>query len=202
MATDDLTPPTETTRRSMRSNRSRDTGPELRLRRLLHAEGLRYFVDRAPLKGLRRRADLVFPRLRIAVYVDGCFWHGCPIHGSWPKANATFWREKIETNRRRDADTDRRLHEAGWEVVRVWEHEPALEAAERVGAVVARRRGALGRRRDGRDMVDEGPPDDLAETHGDGVADQPADGAEADRGTVGDEPVVPWEGLEDRRLPE
>lgn len=128
----------------MLANRSRDTGPELRLRHLLHARGLRYYVDRAPMKGLRRRADLLFPRRRIAVYVDGCFWQGCPVHGTWPKANAAFWRNKIERNRERDRDTDARLTTAGWKVVRVWEHEAPSAAAERVERIV---RGAsvLGR---------------------------------------------------------
>jgi DNA mismatch endonuclease (patch repair protein) len=93
---------------------------------------LRYFVDRAPLVGLRRRADVVFPRQRLAVYVDGCFFHGCPRHGTWPKHNAEFWRDKIETNRARDRDTDARLAAAGWSVIRIWEHEDPAAAADRV----------------------------------------------------------------------
>lgn len=100
------------------------------MRRLLHAQGLRYRVDRSPLQGIRRRADLVFTRARVVVYVDGCFWHGCPVHGTWPKANAAWWREKIQTNRQRDADTDEELRRHGWTVVRLWEHEdPVLGAA-------------------------------------------------------------------------
>lgn len=85
---------------------------------------------------MRRRADVVFPRLRVAVYVDGCFWHNCPIHGTSPKANATWWREKLDRNRQRDVDTDRVLRAAGWTVVRVWEHEDANEAATRVADAV------------------------------------------------------------------
>ncbi len=81
---------------------------------------------------MRRRADVVFPRLRVAVYVDGCFWHSCPLHGTWPKASARWWREKLDRNRQRDEDTDRVLRAAGWTVVRVWEHEDANEAATRV----------------------------------------------------------------------
>lgn len=140
----ELTPPTAATRASMQGNRSRDTGPEMRLRRELHARGLRYFVHRAPLVGVRRRADIVFPRLRLAVFVDGCFWHGCPDHGSEPRANATFWRDKITTNRRRDRDTDERLATAGWTVIRVWEHEPVAASADRVADAVAERRCGTG----------------------------------------------------------
>jgi len=91
--------------------------------------------------GVRRRADLVFGPARVAVFVDGCFWHGCPVHATWPKNNAEFWREKIETNRLRDQDTDRRLTAAGWEVVRVWEHEDLDEVANRLERIVRDRRG-------------------------------------------------------------
>ena len=77
------------------------------------------------LKGLRRTADIAFPALKLAIFLDGCFWHGCPIHATWPRTNAAKWREKIEANRRRDRDTDSRLKADGWSVVRVWEHEDA-----------------------------------------------------------------------------
>ncbi|QCB49322.1 very short patch repair endonuclease [Rhodococcus sp. PAMC28707] len=112
--------------------RRRDTGPELALRRELHRRGLRYFVDRAPLKGLRRRADVVFPRRRVAVYVDGCFWHSCPVHATSPRNNARWWADKLAANVVRDRDTDSRLDAAGWTVVRVWEHEAARDAADKV----------------------------------------------------------------------
>lgn len=112
--------------------RRRDTGPELALRRELHRRGLRYFVDRAPLKGLRRRADVVFPRRRVAVYVDGCFWHSCPVHATSPRNNAQWWIDKLAANVVRDRDTDARLDAAGWTVVRVWEHEAARDAADKV----------------------------------------------------------------------
>src|SRR5262249_31998252 len=102
--------------RRMQSVRQRDTAPELAARSPLHRRGLRFYGDRAPLPSLRRRADIVFPRRRVAVYIDGCFWHGCPEHGTWPKTNAEWWRTKIETNRARDRDTDRQLKEAGWTV--------------------------------------------------------------------------------------
>jgi DNA mismatch endonuclease (patch repair protein) len=93
----------------------------------------------SPLTGLRRRADLVFPRARVAVYIDGCFWHSCPQHATSPKNNAAWWTAKLEANKTRDADTDRRLEEAGWAVVRIWEHEDPAAAARRVAEAVALR---------------------------------------------------------------
>lgn len=84
----------------------------------------------------------MFPRERVAVFVDGCFWHGCPEHASWPKRNGDWWRQKIDGNRRRDRDTDARLAEAGWRIIRVWEHEPAEAAGDRVVEVVLEARGA------------------------------------------------------------
>lgn len=129
-------------RSRMQLQRTRDTVPELAVRRLLHAAGLRYRVDRAPLPGLRRRADIVFGPARVAVYVDGCFWHGCPEHSTLPKSNAVWWREKIERTRARDRDTDTRLVSAGWQVVRIWEHDYPATAAGKVRDVVdGRRRG-------------------------------------------------------------
>jgi DNA mismatch endonuclease (patch repair protein) len=119
----------------MRSQRQRDTAAETALRSLLHSRGLRFRVHYA-LPNLRRRADIAFPRQRIAVFVDGCFWHGCPQHGTWPKQNADWWREKIEANRRRDADTDAKLGEQGWRVVRVWEHEATETAAVAIANAV------------------------------------------------------------------
>lgn len=110
----------------------RDTAPELAIRRRLHAMGLRYYVDRPPLPGLRRRADLVFPRLHVAVFIDGCFWHGCPAHGNRPLHNGEWWRDKLARNQRRDRDTDRRLVEVGWTVFRAWEHDEPSEVAERI----------------------------------------------------------------------
>ena len=101
--------------------------------------GLRYRVDYPVLNRPRRRADIAFTKARVAVFVDGCFWHGCPIHGTWPKSNAEFWRDKIETNRRRDRDTNERLESAGWKVIRVWEHEDPEEAAKRIASAVRER---------------------------------------------------------------
>ena len=116
--------------------RQKGTDAELSLRKELHARGLRYRLQVPLLTKPRRVADIVFPRIRVAVFVDGCFWHGCPEHASWPKSNAQFWRDKIEANRARDADTDRRLSASGWRVIRVWAHERAGEAAERIENVV------------------------------------------------------------------
>lgn len=124
----------------MQSNRRRDTKPELALRSAVHALGLRYRVDAPPLTGVRRRADLVFPRAKVAVFLDGCFWHGCPEHHTVARANATFWADKVSGNRARDRDTDERLAAAGWVSVRIWEHEDPVVAADRVAAVVRARR--------------------------------------------------------------
>lgn len=140
-----LSPPTPATRAKMQAQGRRDTAPELALRRELHRRHRRFFVDRAPVAGLRRRADLVFPRLRVAVFVDGCFWHGCPVHGRVPSSNADWWQTKLARNARRDRDTDRRLHEQGWSVVRVWEHQPVQQAADEVETLLT----AAERRRTG-----------------------------------------------------
>jgi DNA mismatch endonuclease (patch repair protein) len=118
---------------------TRDTSAELKLRRALHANGLRFRVDRPVLADRRRRVDIVFGPARVAVFVDGCFWHGCPEHETQPKSNASFWREKLEANRQRDRDTDERLCNAGWAVVRVWEHEDADAAADRIQRLVHER---------------------------------------------------------------
>lgn len=115
----------------MRTTRRRDTKPELALRSILHQRGLRFRVD-SKLPESRRRADIVFTRQRLAVFVDGCFWHGCPEHGTWPEANAAWWRSKIDANRVRDEDTNRHLDELGWRVVRVWEHDNPVKAANQI----------------------------------------------------------------------
>ncbi|GJF20588.1 very short patch repair endonuclease [Streptomyces sp. HO565] len=137
-------------RTRMSKQKSRDTEVELALRRALHAAGLRYRVHRRPLRGVRREADVLFGPAKVAVFVDGCFWHGCPTHATWPKSNADFWRTKIEGNRRRDRDTDERLASAGWLAVRVWEHEDPLVAAERVRNIVLIRRSKRPQRKSSR----------------------------------------------------
>lgn len=121
----------------MSTQRSKDTGPELAVRRELHAMGMRYRVHVQPLSNLRRKADVVFSRARVAVFIDGCFWHGCLEHGRRRHdVNQWYWPEKISRNQARDADTDRRLAEAGWIVVRAWEHEDARVVALRIAEVV------------------------------------------------------------------
>ncbi|WP_458318468.1 very short patch repair endonuclease [Mycolicibacterium brisbanense] len=125
----------------MRANRRRDTVPELAVRRLVHAAGLRYRVDYPPLAGHRRlRADLVFTRARVAVFIDGCFWHGCPEHHRPARTNAEFWSEKIDGNQQRDARVDGLLKDAGWVVLRFWEHEPPEVVATQIAEEVRSRR--------------------------------------------------------------
>ena len=124
----------------MKANKSRDTRAELALRSAVHALGLRYRVCAPPIRGLRRTADLVFSKAQVAVFLDGCFWHGCPEHHTVAATNAAFWADKVRQNRARDRDTDQRLASAGWTVVRIWEHEDPREAALRVrDAVISRR---------------------------------------------------------------
>jgi DNA mismatch endonuclease (patch repair protein) len=124
----------------MQRQPSRDTPMELAFRRILHRRGLRYRVHRRPLPGVARTADVVFSSARVAVYVDGCFWHGCPDHYMQPRSNSSYWLPKIEGNRRRDADTDARLVAAGWVPFRLWEHEDLEAAAERLACLLAARR--------------------------------------------------------------
>lgn len=127
-------------RASMQGNRSRDTKPELVLRRAVFALGLRYRVAYRPLRQVRRSADLAFTRVKVAVFLDGCFWHGCPEHYTKPKTNAEFWAKKYSTNRARDRQTDQLLKDAGWTTIRIWEHEDLLAAAARIAVEVERRR--------------------------------------------------------------
>lgn len=124
----------------MKANRGRDTAPELELRRALTRMGLRYRLQIRPVPAVRARADLVFRGARVAVFVDGCFWHGCPTHGTWPRQNADFWRGKIEKNMDRDSENTKQLEEEGWTVVRVWEHEDMQWVAGRVADLVRERR--------------------------------------------------------------
>lgn len=140
-----LRPPpasSETARATMRANRSADTAPELSLRSELHRRGLRFRKNlRIPVEGGSTRPDIVFTRARIAVFVDGCFWHSCPEHGALPQANRDFWSAKFERNVQRDRANDAALSEAGWLVLRFFEHVPAADAALAVQrAVTARRR--------------------------------------------------------------
>ncbi|MFJ1590225.1 very short patch repair endonuclease [Kitasatospora albolonga] len=123
----------------MSANKGRDTKPERLLRSALHRRGLRYRVGVRPVPDLRRTADVVFTKSRVAVFVDGCYWHGCPEHHRPAKKDAQFWQEKIAGNRARDIDTNEALRDAGWLVIRVWEHQDPEEAAQQVSEAVRSR---------------------------------------------------------------
>jgi DNA mismatch endonuclease (patch repair protein) len=120
----------------MRGNKSRDTAPELAVRRELFARGLRYRVAARPLPDLRRTADIVFPSQKIAVFLDGCYWHGCPDHYVASKSHSEYWAAKIHGNRARDRDTDTRLTSAGWLVLRFWQHQDHTQIADDVEQAV------------------------------------------------------------------
>ena len=124
----------------MSRQRRRDTKPEIELRKALFKRGLRFRVNYAVPHLPRRSVDIAFTRLRVAVFVNGCFWHACPEHSTWPSANAGWWRAKLEKNRERDDETDRHLAESGWMVIRVWEHEDLVVAAAAVEEAVKGRR--------------------------------------------------------------
>lgn len=124
----------------MKGNRRRDTSPEIAVRRILHGMGMRYRVDYSLPFDRRRKADIAFTGVRVAVFIDGCFWHGCPEHYVAPKAHQEYWANKVRGNRARDCDTTERLREQGWVVVRFWEHESPAEVARAVHAVVTGRR--------------------------------------------------------------
>jgi len=122
----------DATRKSMLGNRSRDTQPELLIRRALHAQGYRFRVDLRPEASLRTRADIVFTRQRVAVYIDGCFWHGCPIHATSPKSNSDYWTPKLARNIERDARSTTDLRDLGWLVLRFWEHESVADVVAQI----------------------------------------------------------------------
>lgn len=128
----------------MAAIRRKDTAAELKLRRALHALGLRYRIDWPLPFDKRRRADIWFGPARVAVFVDGCFWHGCPKHGTMPSSNREYWEQKISRNIERDRDTDSELRKIGWEPIRIWEHEDPGKAAVRIADTVRRRRRAPG----------------------------------------------------------
>lgn len=131
----------------MRLQRERDTLCEIELRSELHRRGLRFRVNFPLIFDRRRRADITFTAQKVAVFVNGCFWHACNQHASWPERNAAWWRAKLERNRARDSDSDAQLHRAGWKVIRVWEHDDVSTAADWVeSAVVAARDDGRNRR--------------------------------------------------------
>jgi DNA mismatch endonuclease, patch repair protein len=133
-----LTPPasSEQVRRRMQATRQRGTEAEVRLCEAVRNLGLRFRIDQPILATVRSRADLLFPLAKLAVFVDGCFWHGCPQHGTSPKTNRVWWMTKLKANRKRDARNNRALRKAGWTVVRIWEHA-ALESPERAARSIA-----------------------------------------------------------------
>ena len=121
----------------MQSNRPRNTRPEVALRSALHRACLRFFKHRRPVPGLRCEADIIFPGPRVAVFVDGCFWHGCPQHATFPKTNAEWWARKLKATQQRDRENERALTAAGWTVLRVWEHEATADAVAWIRAALA-----------------------------------------------------------------
>ena len=129
----------------MKGNRRRDTLPELALRRALHARGLRYRVDHLVHPEGHRpvRVDVAFTRLKLAVFVDGCFWHGCPQHGTVPTTNRAYWEPKLTNNVERDRRIDAALVAQGWTVIRIWEHD-AVDSAATVVQQALDERGRLG----------------------------------------------------------
>ena len=133
-------PKNEDVRRRLSRQAARDTKPEMSLRRELHRRGLRYRVQRRPVSTMRRTADIVFGPSKVVVDVRGCFWHRCPVHGNMPSNNRDWWRQKLDRNVERDAETVAGWEAAGWSVVVVWEHEDVLTAADRVESVVRSRR--------------------------------------------------------------
>lgn len=131
---------------TMRANRRRDTAPELAVRRELWRRGHRYLVDATPAgTSRRRRADVLLRGARIAVFVDGCFWHSCAAHCHLPTANRAWWAIKLASIVERDRRTDRELSAAGWLPVRVWEHEPAADAVDRIEGLAVARKDLRGR---------------------------------------------------------
>lgn len=143
--TSDLVPVGATVRSRMQRQRERSTSPELALRRALYRLGMRYRVNARVPSLKRTEADVLFTSAKVAVFVDGCFWHRCPLHATFPKHNADFWREKLEANAARDRRTDDRLAEIGWLSMRFWEHEDQRVAALQVRSqVLSRRSGQAG----------------------------------------------------------
>ncbi|WP_455133200.1 very short patch repair endonuclease [Microbacterium aurum] len=131
-------------RKTMQGNRGRDTKAELAVRRLVHGAGLRYRVGARPEPDLRRTADLLFTRARVAVFIDGCYWHGCPEHFTLPATNLDYWSTKIGRNQARDLETTTLLEGLGWLVLRFWEHEPPAAVAASIAKRVRERRALCG----------------------------------------------------------
>ncbi|MEV7102903.1 very short patch repair endonuclease [Streptomyces atroolivaceus] len=118
----------------------RDTAPEVAVRKLLHATGYRYRLNERVPGMSRRTIDIAFTRVKVAVMIDGCFWHGCPEHATQPSANSEWWRQKLDRNMARDIETTEHLTGAGWTVLRFWEHESPRDVVERITTTVNCRR--------------------------------------------------------------
>jgi DNA mismatch endonuclease (patch repair protein) len=142
-------------RKSMQANRPRDTLLEVAFRSALHQAGFRFRKHVRPLPGLRCEPDVIFPRFRLAIFVDGCWWHSCPEHGMLPREHGAWWAEKLQRTKDRDRRNDRALRSAGWTVLRVWEHESLQEAVYRVRSTLDQLRKREGAR-DGRNEVAAG----------------------------------------------
>jgi len=132
-------PSSEAALHRMQAVKHRDTAPEKAIRSAIHKRGLRYRIDTKPIKELNRRADILFRKFKVAIFIDGCFWHGCPKHGTIANMNADFWKEKIRRNQERDLDTTNKLISAGWVVIRIWEHEDSENATEKILKVIKKR---------------------------------------------------------------
>ena len=127
-------------RRRMQATPPKNTPLEMSVRSALHRRGFRFRIHRRLIPGSTREVDIVLPRYRLAILVDGCFWHGCPIHGTQAKANAEFWEHKIKQNQERDTNTTEQLQAAGWRVIRVWEHEDPETIAQGIYDIVVKRK--------------------------------------------------------------
>lgn len=124
------------TSRRMKAVRQRNNANEREIRSNLHRIGLRFRIHAKPIAEMNRTADVLFPAAKVAVFIHGCFWHGCPKHGTWPKRNAGWWRDKIQANQVRDKHTVRVLKRAGWIPITVWEHESPQAASNRISRSV------------------------------------------------------------------
>lgn len=145
-------------RNVMRANKGVDTGPELKLRSLVHKAGLRYAIDVRPEHEINRRADMVFRSAKVAVFVNGCFWHGCPKHYVLPKTNRRFWSEKVNRNKERDKETRRLLGRRGWKVMTLWEHDDFSLPAEKIVGEVRFRRQPIARHKAAIRTIHYSPP--------------------------------------------
>lgn len=132
----------ESVRSRMSRQKRADTKPELLVRRVLHSRGVRYRVNASPEPGIRTKADIVWKGLRLAVFIDGCFWHGCPVHATRPKANEAWWAQKLDGNIERDRRVDTDLTTLGWTVLRFWEHEQPIDVADVICGKLTELRGA------------------------------------------------------------